>query len=715
MPTVRQRWMTTTARRTLLGCAIGAAGVALLTYALSGIERVIDRAGPAGVVLLLAVVVAAAIGRVVAGLVTTALAAAATAYYIALPLHSFDVEDELNSLAIAAFACVSVAVSVLIAVQDASRERAVTAERRTRALQEITAALTGAASAEEVARVVLEGGRDVLDADSCGVTELETPEGPLVLVASSGLSEEARARWARFELDAADPSSLAVRERRSVYLGPGDRRRLFPDSPYRDDESTAAVVPLRIAGGDPLGAIGFRFPRDRRLDAGERALIETMAEQCAQALERLRLLHAEQDARAEAEDLNATLQRMLEQVPTFARGANEQAMIGAVCRAAVESFGSQAASLWVRDGDALEMVHREPTASPLVRGYRLLFDEHPSLATQLAAGRPSFVPDLAAAEPLLWERLGRIVGARSQLRIPLMRAGEGDAMLFLSWPEAAEEPRSAAELAVAGSFADHAALAISEARRRAARASAAQLHDTLERSLLPSIHLARSDASVASYYLPGEQRLSIGGDFYDCVEQADGAIAMLIGDVSGHGPVAASLGAGLRAAWRALALAGASHDAALAGLDRMLRSERGDPEAFVTACHAVLRGHELTVALAGHPAPLIIEGGRVRAADGVPGPPLGTSTDATWPVARSQLAPGAVAVLYTDGLVEGRSAPGSEQRFGVERLMHLLAGLPVPVRDEDLQVVVAQVALANGQGLADDVAILALSLGDRPR
>ena len=51
----------------------------------------------------------------------------------------------------------------------------------------------------------------------------------------------------------------------------------------------------------------------------------------------------------------------------------------------------------------------------------------------------------------------------------------------------------------------------------------------------------------------------------------------------------------------------------------------------------------------------------------------------------------------------------------MKRLSQLLAALPVPVGDEDLQAVVAQVALANGQGLADDVAILALSLGDRPR
>ena len=77
----------------------------------------------------------------------------------------------------------------------------------------------------------------------------------------------------------------------------------------------------------------------------------------------------------------------------------------------------------------------------------------------------------------------------------------------------------------------------------------------------------------------------LGGDFYDAVELGDGALRIVIGDVSGHGPDEAALGAALRGAWRALVLAGARRPPMCwPRSPPASRTERPDASAFVTLC-----------------------------------------------------------------------------------------------------------------------------------
>jgi DNA-binding NarL/FixJ family response regulator len=82
----------------------------------------------------------------------------------------------------------------------------------------------------------------------------------------------------------------------------------------------------------------------------------------------------------------------------------------------------------------------------------------------------------------------------------------------------------------------------------------------LERGLVPHPIVRDPSIWIASSYLPGRRRALLGGDFHDAVETPDGCLHLLVGDVSGHGPDEAALGAGLRIAWRALTLSGASGD-----------------------------------------------------------------------------------------------------------------------------------------------------------
>ena len=91
------------------------------------------------------------------------------------------------------------------------------------------------------------------------------------------------------------------------------------------------------------------------------------------------------------------------------------------------------------------------------------------------------------------------------------------------------------------------------------------------------------------FYRAGRTRAVIGGDFFDAVRDADGTVHAIIGDVSGHGPDEAALGALLRVSWRALVLAGVDEERLLPELQRLLVSERHDQQAV----HHRVHDHDL--------------------------------------------------------------------------------------------------------------------------
>jgi PAS domain S-box-containing protein len=233
-----------------------------------------------------------------------------------------------------------------------------------------------------------------------------------------------------------------------------------------------------------------------------------------------------------------------------------------------------------------------------------------------------------------------------------------------------------------------------------------RMYRRLQTGLMPPFELD-GRMIVESLYEPGEGRLLLGGDFLDAVSLDDGALALVIGDVSGHGPDAAALGARLRAAWRALALRHGGHSDVVATLDQLLRQEARDAETFATLVYAVVSPDQraLEIALAGHPAPLLLSGGRAEVVDAPPNPPLGVITAPCVPVHVTLPEPWAL-LLFTDGIVEGRADPGSVDRFGVERLVAEAAGAFDGATREGLAQLLRSAEEANGAPLPDDVALL---------
>lgn len=229
----------------------------------------------------------------------------------------------------------------------------------------------------------------------------------------------------------------------------------------------------------------------------------------------------------------------------------------------------------------------------------------------------------------------------------------------------------------------------------------------LERGLLPSLLLAGSAVRPRTLYRSGRARSLIGGDFFDAVLGPDGTVHAIIGDVCGHGPDEAALGALLRVSWRALVLAGVDEPQVLPKLQQVLVSERHDPTLFTTVCTVAIRDGSALVRLAGHPPPVALRPAPRALAPAV-GLPLGIRSGANWEALRVQLGPGWSLMLYTDGLVEGRG-PLPGELLWPEGLLWLLG----QESDTDLDLLPARLVehavRFNGGALSDDVAIMVLS------
>ncbi|MEI5008159.1 SpoIIE family protein phosphatase [Streptomyces sp. PmtA] len=259
--------------------------------------------------------------------------------------------------------------------------------------------------------------------------------------------------------------------------------------------------------------------------------------------------------------------------------------------------------------------------------------------------------------------------------------------------------------------ADSAQVKLAESRLRA------QENARLERGLLPTPLLQGSDLRFAARYRPGRSRALLGGDFYDTVRTPDGTVHAMIGDVCGHGPDEAALGVELRIAWRALTFAGMCGDELLSTLQQVLEHERESDEIFATLCTVDIApdGRRAGLCLAGHPSPLVVRKG--RPARLLPyensGPALGLLPRARWPRRQVELGAAWSLMMYTDGLIEGRTAPGGD-RLGQDGMVdmvnrQLAAGLS---GESLLEAAVAEVREMNGGDLTDDVAVLLL---DRDR
>jgi serine phosphatase RsbU (regulator of sigma subunit) len=260
------------------------------------------------------------------------------------------------------------------------------------------------------------------------------------------------------------------------------------------------------------------------------------------------------------------------------------------------------------------------------------------------------------------------------------------------------------------------------AERNAVRLREAELEQAasarIERGLLPRLLLDNSFVNSHRFYRPGRRRSLLGGDFYDALRCPDGSVHAVVGDVSGHGPDEAALGAQLRVAWRALVLSGVGEPEVLPGLQQVLNTEKPRPGMFTTLCTVALypdpeSGNTLArLRVAGHPPPMLARP-EPRTLPHTIGPPLGVLDDASWPSVETALPPDWVLMLYSDGLIEGKAngfggAEPGELLWDTGLLVLLTEHRNDPLPDLAGRLV-ERAETMNGGPLVDDVAILLLT------
>ena len=199
-------------------------------------------------------------------------------------------------------------VERLLAAERAARAAAEAAAARAALMQDLTAALSQALTREQVAAVVVERISTAFGAH-LGVLALVTPAGDrLAVAAAERLRDDTWHAWATFPLDAPVPLAEAARAWRAVVLPTFDAIVAHAPSiaDLCRDYGTEALcaVPVVDPTGRVIGTFGLSFPAPRPL-ADEVALLETLAGQAAQALERARLFEAEHAARAASEAARA--------------------------------------------------------------------------------------------------------------------------------------------------------------------------------------------------------------------------------------------------------------------------------------------------------------------------------------------------------------------------------------------------------------------------
>ncbi|MFI6739602.1 PP2C family protein-serine/threonine phosphatase [Nonomuraea sp. NPDC050451] len=228
-----------------------------------------------------------------------------------------------------------------------------------------------------------------------------------------------------------------------------------------------------------------------------------------------------------------------------------------------------------------------------------------------------------------------------------------------------------------------------------------QLQNTIMPMRRGLIHLP--GLTVGVRYLPGEELARLGGDWFKANLIPDGRVLLAIGDAMGHGLTAASIMLQMRSGLGGLAYTGAD-----AGrLTTWLNDLTVHANQAVTVTGTTIVGHfdpkERTYAWtnAGHPAPVLVRSGRAALVEGTSGTMLGAFDATEYGLTTTQLDPGDVLLLYTDGIVERR---GQDLDAGMEALVqaaHLCAG------DDPEELISCLLKRLGGENAEDDICLLA--------
>jgi PAS domain S-box-containing protein len=224
----------------------------------------------------------------------------------------------------------------------------------------------------------------------------------------------------------------------------------------------------------------------------------------------------------------------------------------------------------------------------------------------------------------------------------------------------------------------------------------------LQQAILPVLSDITA-TEVAGIYQPARGESQVGGDWYDVFELDDQRVALVVGDVAGHGIAAAGLMAQLRNGLRAHAFNDLTPADTFTALNRMM--EMTQAADFATCLFALLEPKRrlLTWARAGHPPLVVHRDGLVVTPERLADPPLGAVPGHRFAQTTMELHPDDLLVLYTDGLVERREEPLDD---GIARLTRAVGELA----DLEAGEICGRIChgLLGGEPSEDDLCLLVL-------
>jgi serine phosphatase RsbU (regulator of sigma subunit) len=348
-------------------------------------------------------------------------------------------------------------------------------------------------------------------------------------------------------------------------------------------------------------------------------------------------------------------------------------------------------------------------------------DERVDAAARALLSRPQQLPRrellalLERSEPLLLDAdRAEAFGGALALLAPFLRKGSSAAIVPIATPAELLATLTIVSLhpgrPVAGEIADtalsiagQAALAIDNARLYAQQKAFA---DTMQRSLLPRAAPEIPGLELGDVY-ESAARLEVGGDVYDYLTLGDGRLAVVLGDVTGHGVDATADMAMAKYVFRSLAREHVVPGDFLAAANEVVSSEIATGR-FITMVELVIDAvkGEVACASGGHPQPrLVLPDGTVEgiAAHGLA---LGIDAPQVYATVAAAFPPGAIVVVYTDGVVEARRRG---EQFGIERLDALLSehrALPAQMMAETALVACRE--WSDNRELTDDFALVVI-------
>src|SRR4051794_27021169 len=615
-----------------------------------------------------------------------------------------DLDEEGLAFIDAAVAQCAAAMHRALVVETQQRSLADAREttRRLIALQRLTARLADARDSDAVIDAVIDEATATVGSRHVTLCALDETGETMRGIRYHGLSEALTQQFAEFPFRAGLPAADALLQRRPIVMhSQGERDHLYPSLAGNDFAGTWVCLPLAVGNRD-IGALALTVPPDAAESSSYLEFLLAVADQCAHALDRARLLERDDSHRQWLEPLAET--GGIFSAPIDVRLTCLQ-LCGLLVGRMVDGAG-----IFLRQPNGDYTLAASRHIDPAVDDHmRVLAENIPPVVGEfydsvLASGSPVVQPTGPTGP------IGDYVASiRMTCRVvlPLIAGGRELGVLVVMTTEGGRDPLSQADVEQLEEVAARLALATDGALLLRQQTEIAH---TLQRSLLPASLPQVPGAEVAVRYLPGTEGVDVGGDFYDVIPLPSGRIGLVVGDVMGRGLRAAAVMGQLRAAVRSYSLEGHSPAALLARLDLLVGTlEDG---MLVTAVYGEWdpgRGLVL-LSCAGHLPPLVRLPGRdPELLELDPGLPLGVGAQ-DYVEAEISLPPGSLLLGFTDGLVEGKDLPVEE---GMAQLLAAMSEPRTAMEACDAALAALR-PLSSTRKYDDDTALLALVAGSSP-